>query len=79
MTHTEKNIVETYAYLFEGLSAVSKLQLIESLSKSLRLDKKDKTDAFYTSFGGFASNKSAEELVVEMKASRKFRDKDLSF
>jgi hypothetical protein len=36
MTYTDKHIVATYSSLFEGLSSVSKIELIESLTKSLK-------------------------------------------
>jgi hypothetical protein len=78
MTHAEKHIVKTYAYLFESLSALSKKQLIESLSKSLRTEKKSEDDKFYESFGAFVSDKDAVEIIEEIKANRSFRNKDLS-
>ena len=68
MSHTEKYIVETYSGLFEGLSSLSKLELIENLSKSLN-----------KSFGAFASDKSAEEIIEEIRLSRKFRKKEINF
>ena len=40
MTYTDKHIVETYSDLFEGLSSISKIELIENLSKSLKPIKK---------------------------------------
>lgn len=77
MDYTERHIVETYAGLFSGLSSVSKLELIESLSKSIKKEKKNKDTTFYKSFGAFASNKSAEEIVADIKASRKFNSKEI--
>ncbi|NII26915.1 hypothetical protein HB364_17630 [Pseudoflavitalea sp. X16] len=79
MTYTEKHIVETYAGLFEGLSSISKIELIESLSKSLKTEKKTKENSFYKSFGAFSSDKSAEEIIADIKSSRKFRKKDIKF
>lgn len=79
MTYTDKHIVASYAGLFEGLSTISKLELIESLSKSLRREEADKETRFYDSFGAFASEKVAEEIVTDIKASRQFRKKDISF
>jgi hypothetical protein len=79
MTYIDRNIVKTYSGIFEGLSPLSKMELIESLSKSLKIEKKTKEDAFYKSFGAFASDKSAEEIVSEIKSSRKFRTKDIKF
>lgn len=79
MTYTDKHIVETYSGLFEGLSSISKIELIESLSKSLKTDKKNKELNFYKSFGAFASAKSAEEIISDIKLNRKFRKKETKF
>jgi hypothetical protein len=79
MTYIDRNIVKTYSGMFEGLSSSSKMELIESLSKSLKTEKKSKEDDFYKSFGAFASDKLAEEIIAEIKSSRKFRTKDIKF
>jgi hypothetical protein len=79
MSYTEKRIVESYTGLFEGLSADSKIELIENLSKSLKSEKKAVDTAFYKSFGAFASKKPVKELVKEIKAGRKFRAKEIKF
>ncbi len=79
MTFTDRHIVETYAGLFEGLSSTSKIELIESLSKSLKTEKTSKENSFYKSFGAFASNKSAEEIIEGIKLSRNFRKKEIKF
>jgi hypothetical protein len=79
MTYIDRNIVKTYSEMFEGLSSVSKIELIESLTKSLNTEKKSKEDAFYKAFGAFASDKSAEEIIAEIKSSRKFRTRDIKF
>ena len=77
MTHAERHIIETYSELFEGLSAVSKLELLERLAKSIRKGRKPKEEEFFRSFGAFASDKPAEEIAREIRESRKFRDKEL--
>jgi len=77
MTYAEKHIVKTYSRLFEGLSDKSKIELIESLAKSLKSEKHEKKDSFYKSFGAFASDKSAEEIVADIKLNRKFRKKEI--
>lgn len=79
MTYTDKHIVETYSGLLEGLSSESKTELIESLSKSLKSEKKTKESNFYKSFGAFASEKSAEEIIAVVKSNRKFRRKEIKF
>ena len=77
MSYTDKHIVETYTGLFEGLSSISKIELIESLSKSLKTEKSKKDSDFYKSFGAFESDKSPEKIISEIRASRKFRTKEL--
>jgi hypothetical protein len=77
MSSADKHIVETYSSLFEGLSSVSKIELIESLSKSLRVKKSAKDSKFYKSFGAFASKQSPEEIIANIKSSRKFRIKEI--
>ena len=77
MTFTDRHIVNTYSGLFEGLNAVSKLELIENLSKSIKAEKRSKETMFYKSFGAFASKKSAEEIIKEIKSARKFRRKEI--
>jgi uncharacterized protein YjfI (DUF2170 family) len=79
MSYTDKHIVETYSGLFEGLSSSNKMELIESLSKSLKKKKAVKDNSFYKAFGAFSSKKSAEEIIAEIKASRKFRKKEIKF
>ena len=79
MTYIDRHIVETYKGLFEGLNSISKIELIESLSKSLKTKNKTKENLFYKSFGAFSSDKSAEEIIKDLKASRKFRKKEINF
>jgi hypothetical protein len=42
--------------------------LIERLSKSIRAESSKKEEDFYKSFGAFSSEKSAEEIINEIKA-----------
>lgn len=77
MSYTHRHIVDTYTRLFEGLNSLSKKELIENLSKSLKAEKKTKEKAFYKSFGAFGSDKPAETIISEIKASRKFRTKEI--
>jgi hypothetical protein len=79
MSYTDKHIVETYSVILEGLNNAAKIELIESLSKSLKAEKKNKERDFFRSFGAFASSKTAKDIISEIKASRKFRKKEISF
>lgn len=77
MTVANKNIVDTYTKMFEGLDSFTKLELIARLSKSLKKEKEAKHKSFFKSFGAFPADKPAEEIAQEIKASRKFREKSL--
>lgn len=79
MSYADKHIIETYSLLFEGLSSLSKIELIERLTKSLKKEETSKVDTFYKSFGAFSSEKSAEEIILDIKSSRKFRSKEINF
>lgn len=79
MTNAERHIVESYSGLFESLSSDSKLELIERLARSLKKGSVSREKDFFSSFGAFASEKPAEEIIKEIRESRKFRKKDLKF
>ena len=79
MTHTNKHLIDAYVSLFEGLSATSKLELIENLAQSLQRDKSDQEARFYQSFGAFGSDKTAEEIAADIRARRQFCQKDITF
>ena len=61
MNYTDRHIVETYSGLFEGLSSLNKIELIESLSKSLKIEKTTKENSFYKSFGAFLLKKQPKK------------------
>lgn len=77
MTAAEKYIIKTYSRLFDGLSSMGKIELMELLAKSLKKDKKDRESEFFKSFGAFGSEKSAEEILSDIKKGREFRKRDL--
>jgi hypothetical protein len=79
MTYTEKQLIETYSNLFESLSSLGKIELIENLSKSLKKGKKIRDKKFFKSFGAFSSEKSAEEIIAEIKEDRRFNSKEIKF
>ena len=79
MSYTESHLIDSYTVLFEGLSSFGKIELIERLTKSLKTEKTAAKDSFFESFGAFASEKSAKEIIREIKLSRKFRKKEIKF
>ncbi len=79
MTYAEKNIIETYSNMIDNLSSIGKMELLEKLTKSLKKEKKSKEMDFFNSFGAFSDEKLAEDIILEIKENRKFREKDLNF
>ena len=79
MTFTDKNIIENYLKLFESLNSMSKLELIEKLTKSLKTESKSIESDFYKSFGAFSTEKTSDEINTDIKSSRKFRTKEIKF
>ena len=79
MTFTDKNIIENYFALFESLNSMSKLELIEKLTKSLKTENKSKENNFFKSFGAFSTEKTSDEIISDLKSNRKFRKKEINF
>ena len=79
MDTIDRNIIDAYTNLFDGLSFLNKIELIERLSKSLKVKDSEKNRKFYRSFGAFESSKSAEEIITDIKSSRKFKNMEISF
>lgn len=46
MVFTNKHIVDTYTELFEGLSSMKKIELTESITRSLKVEMKTKDEDF---------------------------------
>lgn len=79
MSELEKTVVASYAKAMENLIVESKVKLIALLSKPSDADE-DKIDKeFWDSFGSWPSDKSAEEIIAEIRSARLFRDRDVSF
>jgi hypothetical protein len=77
MSYADKHIIETYSMLFDGLSSLNKIELIEKLTKSLKEGQTSKKDNFFESFGAFSEEKTAEEIILDHKSSRKFKTRDI--
>ena len=72
MTSTETNttIINGYVGLLENLSTDNKLDLISKLTASVKTDLSNKKNTFKKSFGAFVSEKTAEEIIEEIRNSR---------
>jgi len=71
-TDVHTNLINGYIRLLRNLSPANKLDLIEKLSKSLRLDLTSKRKSLKQAFGAFQSDQSADELIRELRDSRHF-------
>jgi hypothetical protein len=69
-----QHLVETYLSLLRNLSYNSKLELISALSLSMKNEQLNNGLA-KTLFGAFETNKSAEQVIEEIKQSRYFNRK----
>ncbi len=74
MTSTETNtaIINGHVGLLENLSPDNKLDIISKLSESVKTDLGNKKSSFKKSFGAFESEKTAEEIIEEIRGSRLF-------
>jgi GTP cyclohydrolase III len=68
-------IVDGYIGLLDNLSPNDKLEIISKLTDSVRTDLKNKVSSFKKAFGAFDSEKSAEEIIEEIRSSRTFTRK----
>lgn len=74
-----KKLVDGYLELFKNLSSNTKLDLISGLSDSLKSGKKGKTSSLKSLTGDFVSEKSADEIIDDLKNARNFTRKTESF
>ena len=71
-------IVDGYIGLLDNLNPNDKLELISKLTDSVKTDLKNKKSSFKKAFGAFDSEKSAEEIIEEIRSSRTFTRKIIS-
>lgn len=76
---TNTTLVNGYVGLLANLSPTDKLDLIAKLTESVRNDLIEKNTSFKNSFGAFESEKSAEEIIDELRSNRSFTRKIESF
>jgi len=74
------NLIDSYLRLLDNLSSDNKLELISKLSDSLKSSKKsvNKTPvdkSLDDLYGAFVMDKSSNDLIKEIKNSRKFTRK----
>lgn len=65
-------IIDGYLQMLDNLSPSNKLDLISKLTDSIKLDITNKKLSFKEAFGAFESEKSADEIINEIRSSRVF-------
>ena len=75
MSTFEFNVIESYFGLLKNLTPDRKQELIARLSKSIKTSQKNHKESLKSLFGAFLSDKSADELIEEIKSARNFNRK----
>lgn len=73
-TDISLNLVDSYFGLMKNLSDDNKLEIISKLSNSMKSSKRNKSVSLESLYGGFASEKTADEIINEIRTSRNFRN-----
>ncbi len=63
-------LIDGYLKLLDNLSRSNKLDLISKLTASVTSDITTKKSSFKKAFGAFESDKTAEEIISEIRNSR---------
>jgi hypothetical protein len=63
-------LIDGYLKLLDNLSRSNKLDLISKLTASVTSDITTKKSSFEKAFGAFESDKTAEEIISEIRNSR---------
>ena len=71
-TSASTSLIDNYFGLLSGLSKENKLRLIAKLSNSVADEVVEKENVVDRFFGAFKSDKSAEEIIQEIRESRTF-------
>ncbi|MEZ4848300.1 MAG: hypothetical protein R3B93_06705 [Bacteroidia bacterium] len=74
-----RRLVNTYLELISQLGFNSKLELISRLSSSMKKKKKSSDESFFNLFGSFSDERSAEEIINDIKNARTFNREIESF
>ncbi|GHV66037.1 hypothetical protein FACS1894199_08500 [Bacteroidia bacterium] len=78
LTPSEKNSHISIAIPHEWYGQMIEILAFPVSATAVSPQKRIGDDNFYQLCGAWESDKSAEEMVAEMKAARTFREKDLS-
>ena len=72
MTTDNAIFIDNYFGLLSGLDRESKIQLMAKLSNSIAKESSNKEDVADKFFGAFETEKSAEQMIEEIRNSRRW-------
>lgn len=72
MTTDNAIFIDNYFGLLSGLDRESKIQLMAKLSNSIAKESSNKEDVVDKFFGAFETEKSAEQMIEEIRNSRRW-------
>ena len=72
-------ILENYLGLLSGLSRESKIKLVESLNFDIKKSIVSETNWIDELYGSFVSDTSAEALISQIRADRRFVHETIGF
>jgi len=73
MAIENNDFLDNYLGLLNGLSRESKIKLVETLNFDINNYVVTGTDWIDNLYGSFISDKSAETIILELRANRKFK------
>jgi len=79
MDYTDKHIVNGFLEIMVGLSTTDKIEIIEKLSESIKKEEIKKDNDLKKCFGAWVTDKLSEEIIKEIKQSKKFRKRNIKF
>ncbi len=65
-------LVDIYIKILQRLNFEKRLEVISRLSQSMMEEKKSNAENFFSLYGAFNSDQTADELIEEIRASRTF-------
>lgn len=71
-SNNSTTLIDGYLQMLDNLSPDNKLDLISKLTESVKADITNKKSSFKKAFGAFESDKTAEEIIDEIRNSRNF-------
>lgn len=71
-TNINTTLIDGYFGLIKNLSPEIKLDLIEKITKTLKIDLSNNNESMQKSFGAWQSSQPAEVIIDETRASRNF-------